>query len=277
MHATTEGWKDKPGFNSYFLRAAFPSLTVETSSDWEDRMNATAVQTRQRAWHFPLVLLSDRSAAFRGEACGARTQRIAAEAWEVMVRKRGIDVVGGWWNVLREAVMKYAGVKVPKDDGVPLSSEHNDVADPQILLPLPKDIVITYINRQGVRRHLIQEDHDALVSALEQLVKRKKIEEGKEWVLRVVQPELLSKEEQIQLASETTVRFWRIITHHDAYAASVQIMLGVHGNGLTHLVFMKPNRYSSVIEIFYPDGFAHDYEWTARALGMRHFSIWNDT
>ena len=34
---------------------------------------------------------------------------------------------------------------------------------------------------------------------------------------------------------------------------------------------------SSVIEIFYPGGFAHDYHWTSQALGMRHFAIWNDT
>jgi hypothetical protein len=34
---------------------------------------------------------------------------------------------------------------------------------------------------------------------------------------------------------------------------------------------------SSVIEIFYPEGYAHDYEWTTRALGMRHFGVWNDT
>ncbi|KAF8904389.1 hypothetical protein CPB84DRAFT_1772907 [Gymnopilus junonius] len=258
MHASSDGWRDKPGFNSYFLRAAFPSLTVEVSSDWDDRINSTAVQTHQRAWHFPLVLLSDRSASFRGEACGARTQRIAAEAWEFMVRKRGIDVLGGWWNILRESVMKYAGVKVTRDDESTLSTQHNDVADPQTLLPLPKKIIITYIDRQGVRRHLIPEHHDALVLALQQLVEKKR-REGKEWILRIVQPERLSKEEQVRVASETT------------------IMLGVHGNGLTHLVFMKPNRYSSVIEIFYPDGFAHDYEWTARALGMRHFSIWNDT
>ena len=55
-----------------------------------------------------------------------------------------------------------------------------------------------------------------------------------------------------------------------------QIMLGVHGNGLTHLVFMKPNRASTVIEIFYPKGFAHDYHWTTRSLGMTHVAVWND-
>lgn len=51
----------------------------------------------------------------------------------------------------------------------------------------------------------------------------------------------------------------------------------MHGNGLTHLVMMPVTPVSTVIEIFYPGGFAHDYEWTARARGMRHFAIWNDT
>jgi hypothetical protein len=34
---------------------------------------------------------------------------------------------------------------------------------------------------------------------------------------------------------------------------------------------------STVIELFYPEGFAHDYEWTTRALGMKHIAVWNDT
>lgn len=33
---------------------------------------------------------------------------------------------------------------------------------------------------------------------------------------------------------------------------------------------------STVIELFYPEGFAHDYEWTTRSLGMKHFAVWND-
>ena len=56
----------------------------------------------------------------------------------------------------------------------------------------------------------------------------------------------------------------------------MQILLGVHGNGLSHLVFMKPTRVSAVIEMFYPGGFAHDYYWTSRALGMDHYAVWND-
>ncbi len=39
-------------------------------------------------------------------------------------------------------------------------------------------------------------------------------------------------------------------------------MMGVHGNGLTHLLWMKPTPRATVIEFFYPQGFAHDYEFT---------------
>ena len=30
------------------------------------------------------------------------------------------------------------------------------------------------------------------------------------------------------------------------------------------------------MEFFYPGGFAHDYEYTTRALGMRHYGFWGD-
>lgn len=53
-------------------------------------------------------------------------------------------------------------------------------------------------------------------------------------------------------------------------------MMGVHGNGLTSLVWMQPSPRSTVMEFFFPGGFAHDYEWTSRALGMVHYGFWND-
>ena len=40
---------------------------------------------------------------------------------------------------------------------------------------------------------------------------------------------------------------------------------------------MSPTPISTVIELFFPGGFAHDYEWTARALGHKHFAVWNNT
>lgn len=53
-------------------------------------------------------------------------------------------------------------------------------------------------------------------------------------------------------------------------------MMGVHGNGLTSLLWMKPTPRSTVMEFFYPGGFAHDYEYTTRALGMVHYGFWGD-
>lgn len=69
----------------------------------------------------------------------------------------------------------------------------------------------------------------------------------------------LSRDEQIRLAARTTV------------------MMGVHGNGLTHLLWMNNlNPRATVIEFFYPGGFAEDYEFTSRALGIRHYGIWDN-
>ncbi|KAG6902177.1 hypothetical protein C0995_003459 [Termitomyces sp. Mi166 len=247
-HADARGWRDKPGFNAYFLRAAFPSLNVEVRDDWADRVTVTA--TKHRAWHFPVVLIADRSASFRGSICGGETQRTASEAFESMLNKHQLlgHRVGGWWQPLRKAMWDFAGAD--------LGPVHKDSSTEQSSLSLPEKIVITYISRQGgPRRKLREVDHADLVSALEALVARK----GAGWELVVLQAERISKDEQIQAAARTT------------------ILLGVHGNGLTHLAFMKPTRASAVVELFYPRGFAHDYHWTARALGMDHYAVWNDT
>ncbi|KAJ7756433.1 hypothetical protein DFH07DRAFT_820550 [Mycena maculata] len=244
IHTDVEGWRDAPGFNGYFLRAVFPSMTVEVQTDWIDRVNATTKTKIDRAWHFPLVLLTDRSAAFRDPITGWYTQRTAAAAWTAMAQVGKIDLIGNWWASMRAAMLRYAG-------GDPHEELHPT-------LQVPDKIVITYINRQGTRRHLNEEDNHALVTAVEELVERKN-QEGKNWEFNNVHAEQLSLDEQVRVAAKST------------------IMLGVHGNGLTHLVLMKPNRVSAVIEIFLPGGFARDYEWTSRALGMTHYSVWNDT
>ncbi|EFI27191.1 hypothetical protein CC1G_15016 [Coprinopsis cinerea okayama7 len=114
--------------------------------------------------------------------------------------------------------------------------------------------VITYISRQKWgRRMLLPEDHDRLVRALERLNR----EYGYE--VNIVNAEDMSRQEQIRLAARTT------------------IMMGVHGNGLTSLIWMKPSPRATVMEFFYPGGFAHDYEYTTRALGMIHYGFWNNT
>ncbi|KAJ8690830.1 hypothetical protein PTI98_012229 [Pleurotus ostreatus] len=279
-HSNADGWRDSPGFDAYFIRAALPSTTIEHAEDWFDRIALSTTNTsrddaysaaHQRAWHLPVVMLVDRTAAFHGEVCGSRTQRTAAEAWEA-VRARGQLPgirVGGWWGPVREAVWTLAGVQLDEflrpaakqaalaealRVGGPGADEAKVLEATQ--LPVPETIVITYISRQrGSRRKLVEENHEGLVDALMELVERK----GRGWEFQPLEAEGMTRDQQVRAVSRST------------------ILLGVHGNGLTHLVLMPPSRLSTVIEIFYPTGFAHDYQWTATALGMAHFTVWNDT
>lgn len=97
------------------------------------------------------------------------------------------------------------------------------------------------------------EDHDTLVKELGELEKKYG------WEVNIVAMDKLSRDEQIRLAARTT------------------IMMGVHGNGLTHLLWMNNlNPRATVMEFFIPGGFAEDYEYTARALGIRHYGWWGD-
>ncbi|KAF9526199.1 hypothetical protein CPB83DRAFT_858230 [Crepidotus variabilis] len=315
-YSNANGWRDDPGFNRYFLRAAFPSMTVEHEEDWQDRVVITRPTTGspEKAFHFPLVVVADRSASHRGVICGTQVQRTASEAWDLM-RQRGKLMgihVGGWWAPIREAIWRFAGAEAAwkglgsrrrqdvhqeawkfSDDksglpgmDEPLPTDKSKIVDigreHQKHLSMPEKIVISYISRQTARtRRLAEEDHNAMVRAVKQLVSRKNDERRKvidalendiakrpnfeshkvplEWEFQELIAERMTKDEQIRQAARTT------------------ILLGLHGNGLTHLVFMDPNQFSTVIELFYPGGFAHDYYWTSRSLGMTHMAVWNDS
>ncbi|KAH9949015.1 hypothetical protein B0H21DRAFT_199426 [Amylocystis lapponica] len=265
-HADAYGWRDRPGFNSYFLRAAFPSLAVEVQEDWNDRIVATSAGgVHARVWHFDTVLFADRSAAFE--------VRHAARARSVRLRKRmSICAIGSPGEVVVGACaprgLRFAGVEEQVMD----IGRHAEQAVAHVKarpavhalgadaaaaavdgVQKGQEVVVTYISRQGTRRHLIDSHHEALVRALTEMCTVNR------WELNIVQAERLSKEEQLALSARSTV------------------MLGVHGNGLTHLIMMPTTPISTVIEIFYPGGFAHDYEWTTHAMGMKHFAVWNDT
>jgi hypothetical protein len=54
-------------------------------------------------------------------------------------------------------------------------------------------------------------------------------------------------------------------------------MVGVHGNGLSSAIWMKPTRRSALIEIVYPESFPWDYHSVGDAVGIRHWAVWNDT
>ncbi|KAL7409869.1 hypothetical protein BDY24DRAFT_402171 [Mrakia frigida] len=108
---------------------------------------------------------------------------------------------------------------------------------------------VTYINRQITnQRNMLPADHEALVLGLEAV---KAID------LTIALLEELTPAEQITLALET------------------DILLGLHGAGFTHMVWMK--RGSVLFEVFPSDSFARDYEMISEPLGIRYHSIHNDT
>ncbi|KAJ7081367.1 hypothetical protein B0H15DRAFT_786545 [Mycena belliarum] len=142
-----------------------------------------------------------------------------------------------WWMTIRNSVIQFAGMDL--DEGSSTTSRP----------------VITYISRQvWGRRTLREEDHKKLVKELYRL------RDAHGWEVNVVALEQMGRAEQIRLAVRTTARF---------------IMMGVHGNGLTNLIWMRPTPRTTVIEFFFPGGFAHDYEFTARSLGIAHYGFWD--
>ncbi|KAI0070552.1 hypothetical protein K474DRAFT_1653669 [Panus rudis PR-1116 ss-1] len=144
-----------------------------------------------------------------------------------------------WWQPIRNNVVNFAGLQ-DEEAQIALKDESAQSAP-----------VITYVSRQEWgRRMLIQEHHEKLVSELY------KLRDKYGYEVNVVSMDRLTRQEQIRLAARTT------------------IMMGVHGNGLTSLLWMKPSPKSTVMEFFFPGGFAHDYEYTTRALGMVHYGFW---
>jgi hypothetical protein len=207
-HTDLQGWRDRPGFNSYFLRAVFPSITVEVNMDWQDRVTTTGADGEHaRVWHFDKVMLTDRSAAFRGSICGAQVHRTAAEAFYAMKQINRLSK--WWWEPVRRAILTFAGV----DQGVLEIGTRTEKADREKVDPyavdaangpnsrIPREkIVITYVDRQGVRRHLLEKDHDYLVQELKALC------DANGYELNLMRGEALSKEEQLAIVSRTTVR-----------------------------------------------------------------------
>jgi len=205
-----EGFRDVPGFNAYFLRSAFSSLTVESEFDWADRIFTTT--NGDRAYHLDTVLIADRSAAFNGKLCGSINQRIAAEAYEPLWDAGKLQKE--WWEPVRREVLRFAGVEEKTMGlGVEIEEAREDEREKaskalggnqnalSVQIPIAKEkAVITYISRQAARRHLIREDHELLRASLQEMSVRKGYE------LIIIEAEKLSRDEQLRIMSRTTVR-----------------------------------------------------------------------
>lgn len=57
-------------------------------------------------------------------------------------------------------------------------------------------------------------------------------------------------------------------------SSRTDILIGVHGNGLSHLMWMP--RGSHVIEIFAKGGFMRDYQMLTSSLGHHYYAVWED-
>ncbi|KAL7422875.1 hypothetical protein Q5752_002172 [Cryptotrichosporon argae] len=248
--------RDTPRFNPTLLFGLFPNIALLYPDDWADLKNITSSPTTPKAYVFERALLADRSAAFRGPHTGPTARTVAssmhvgtASAW--------------WWEPVRRQVLRFSGLseaiisrnlegKGAVDPALPTDNLEGDIANSAALPPSNYRPVVTYISRQNSRRRLTPESHADLVAALEARALTADFE------LVVVEAERMTKEEQFALAGRTTV------------------LVGVHGNGLTHLLWMPATPRSAVIEMFFQGGFARDYQWTAQALGVRHFAVQYD-
>ncbi|KAF9525431.1 hypothetical protein CPB83DRAFT_838167 [Crepidotus variabilis] len=114
--------------------------------------------------------------------------------------------------------------------------------------------LVTYISRQDTpHRRLRTEDDEDLIKAMVALDVEGICE------FQAVKMEKLTFPDQIQLIAKSTV------------------LIGIHGNGLTHQIWMPSSTQSTVIEIFYPKMYLHDYEILALNVGHKHYAVWNDT
>ena len=265
-------WRDKAGLNIFFLRTAFPGLSIEYEQDWAERASigeggSASVETGLESGQYPRtarVLVMDRV------VLGDRA------AWERSPHnvknpehKYPLVVSRHWWAPVRRTVVEYAAGA--REVTWPGEAELGAIAKGRTA---KRDRpVITYVNRQSTRRRLLDQDHDALVAALEELGRKHDYE------VVVASLEFMNKFDQIYLSSRTTVRSHPLHTVClSTYTCHpFKIMLGVHGNGLSSAVWMKPTRRSALIEIVNPESFVWDYHSVGDAVGIRHWAVWNDT
>jgi hypothetical protein len=236
-HLDAFHWRDYAAMNQWIIRSSFPSVIMEFKDDWRDRADMG------RPFVFDRVVVTDRSAAMFAFNF-ARFQRTASSPF-------GLPGSVNWWMTVRNNAIQFAGL-TPNTGGGTTSTP-----------------VITYISRQEWgRRMLIKEDHEKLVSELY------KLRDMYGYEINIVAAEKMTRREQIELAARTTVSNPSPAEVQCWLTFRSQIMMGVHGNGLTSLIWMKPSPRSTVIEFFFPGGFAFDYEYTTRALGMVHYGFW---
>ena len=198
-HCDPMRWRDRAGLNIFFMRVAFPGLSIEYEQDWAERASigeggpASAeaglalgqYPRTARALVMDRVVLGDRAAWHRGP----HNMKDPEYKYPFVVSRH-------WWAPVRRAVVEYA---VGERDVVwPGEAELGAIANGETAKR--ERPVITYVNRQSTGRRLLDQDHDALVAALEELGRKYDYE------VVVASMEFMNKFDQIYLSSRTTVR-----------------------------------------------------------------------
>ncbi|KAF7419581.1 hypothetical protein PC9H_002172 [Pleurotus ostreatus] len=230
-----DDWRDiRANLNTWFLNTVLPNTAMEDIYQWQDRAKSNSVHV------FSEIIIVDRWTAH--QVPGSEAQVWNKMTADIMASPAPFD----WWSPLRHSLMQRIGI------------EGNARSRP----------VITYIDRQATGRKLVQEDHDAFVTALA------KFGEDHDVEINSVQMEHLSKAEQFDIGTRTDVSA-ALLRCAVLDTTTGQIMVGVHGNGLSHQMWMKAG--GTVLEFYDTGGFMRDYQLLAEAMHHTHYVIWNDT
>lgn len=243
------------GIHPMLLKAAFPTVEVMYSEDWQDFADMRLPYVLER------VVIADRGAAernradwnikwspaSRGQAGDELRKRQAVEdglpPWAAPFV--GFDVPEDWWKPVRASLLSYLGLPAA---------------------PAPKKKpVVTFVSMQDepyeAGAHVRTEDHPGLVEGLEKLQREGVIAE-----FHVVR-------------ANGTKENWD--ARMEAIART-DIMLGAFGGNLADSLFMpapstagETGRPAPILMEFYPSGaFFKDREFAVRTLGMRYMAWW---
>ena len=192
-------WRDKAGLNIFFLRTAFPGLSIEYEQDWAERASIgegghASIETGLAPGQYPQtarVLVMDRVVLGDRAAWDRSPHNVKNPEY-----KYPLVVSRHWWAPVRRAVVEYAAGT--REVSWPGEAELSAIAKARTV---KRDRpVITYVNRQSTGRRLLDRDHEALVAALEELGRKHDYE------VVVASLEFMNKFDQIYLSSRTTVR-----------------------------------------------------------------------
>ncbi|KJA21540.1 hypothetical protein HYPSUDRAFT_1088140 [Hypholoma sublateritium FD-334 SS-4] len=173
----------------------------------------------------------------------AYTSPLRAQWFKMISTVMGMAVPNAFWAPTQHRVVRNTLGYLPylNEDGV--------VASP-IASRAP---IVTYISRHSGVKKINRESQEGLVKALTELEQEGVCE------LHVVAMEKTTFSEQLAIIAKTT------------------IMIGIHGTGMTHQLWMPSSPRSTVIEFFHPNAYPNDYELLARNVGHKHYAVWNDT